>query len=490
MKLLKHPAKAKELEKKKSPSPLTPLFSPHTIAVIGSSNNEKSVGYAVMKSLARGGALLSETSVAFSGMLYAVNPSTEFILGYKCYKSVFDIPEPVDAAVLCVPAKSVLAVIKECVKKQVKVAIILSAGFAETDEAGKKLQEQVCAVAQQAKMRILGPNSLGILRPSINMNASFAATMPTPGPIALVSQSGSFINAILSSPAAKKYGFSCMVSYGNAADLTESDLLLWLADDIETKAITLYLEGVRDGRRFAAVAEQVSKIKPIIVLKGGCSEAGKHVVATHHGIDAGDYALYQAAFAQSGVIEAHTLEELFDFAKTAASQPPCAGNSIAIVTNSGASAVLAADYCARHGIHLAPLKDAVVKKLSSGLTPLSTHQLSLSTTSNPLDLGDDALAPSFRVAVNTLLDQDSVHGLIVVHTLQAMSSAEETARALAEARNAHPNKPLLAVQVGTRFSKEALNVLEENGIPDFNELHKAVMAMRMLIQRGERLYPK
>ena len=384
---------------------LSSVFAPHSIAVIGASSNEKSVGYAVLKSLARGGAFLSETGVAFSGFLYAVNPTTEFILGYKCFKSVMDIVDPVDTALVCVPSRSVLSVIKECVKKRVNVAVILAAGFAETDEPGKKLQEQVLAIARPAKMRILGPNSLGIIRPFINMNASFAATLPSSGHIAFLSQSGSLANAVLASPSAKRYGFSCVVSYGNAADIDESDLIAWLADDIETKAIALYAESIKDGRKFLAVAGAVAKQKPIIVLKGGTTPAGAAAVASHHGTDAGNYALYQAAFVQAGVTEAHTVEELFEFAKTAASQPP-AENGIAVIANSGACAVLAADYAERHGVRLAVLKDPVIKKLGSVLAPLSTHQLS---PGNPLDLGDDASPQAFRAALGVLLDQDTVH---------------------------------------------------------------------------------
>ncbi|MDO8642936.1 MAG: CoA-binding protein [Candidatus Woesearchaeota archaeon] len=465
---------------------LTALFAPCSIAVIGASSHEKSAGYAVLKSLARGGAFLSETGVAFSGALFAVNPTTEFILGYKCFKSVLDIPELVDAAVLCVPAKSVLSVIKECAKKQVKVATILAAGFGETDDAGKKLQEQVLAIARQAKMRVLGPNSMGVIRPFINMNASFAATMPSSGSIAFLSQSGSLANTILASPAAKRYGFSCVVSYGNAADIDESDLMAWLADDLETKSIALYLEGCRDGRKLLAVAEQLSKVKPVIVLKGGATHAGAAAVARHHGINAGNPVLYHTAFEQAGVIEAHTVEELFEFAKTAASQPS-AQNSIAVVTNSGAAAVLAADAAERHGVHLVQLKDAVMKKLGAVLAPFATHQF---IPSHPLDLGDDAQPQSFRAALGVLLDQESVQGVIVVHTLQAMSSVDEVARVVAEARNAHSGKPVLTVGFMNRFSKDALHVLEQNGIPDFSDVHRAVKAMKMLILRGERLAKK
>ncbi len=488
----KKTAKKIPAEKKKlaaNTANLAALFSPHTIAVIGASNNEKSVGYAVLKSLARGGAVLSENTAAFSGTLFAVNPVAEFILGYKCYKSVLDIAEPVDAAVICVPVKSLVSVVKDCAKKNVKVALILSAGGAESGDAGKKIQDQVVALARQAKMRILGPNSLGILRPSFNINASFAVTMPKPGPIALISQSGSLINVLLTHPAAKRCGFSCIASYGAAADITETEIIAWLLDDIETKAIALYTEHIRDGRAFMAVAEQVGKIKPIIALKGGTSMLGSQAVAAHQGSTAGNPLLYEAAFAQCGVISVHTLDELFILAKTAAWQPPCSENSIAVVTNSGASAVLAADYCKQHGVHLASLKDTLIKKLSSLLAPLATHSLPLSADqpfSNPLDLGDDALAPSFKAAISTLLDHDAVHGVIIIHTLQAMSSADETARVLAALHHAHPGKPLLTVHLGNSFSKETTAFLEEQKIPYFNELHQAVTAMKMLVDLGVR----
>jgi acyl-CoA synthetase (NDP forming) len=452
---------------------LTPFFTPQSIAVIGSSSNEQSAGYGVLKSLARGGVYLGDNCKEFSGKLYAVNPDAEFVLGYKCYKRITDLPDPVDLAIICVSAKNTVSVMKDCVKQKIHAAVIISSGFAETGVAGGKVQAQLLAVAETGKIRVLGPNSMGVLRPLSSLNASFAATMPPSGDVGFISQSGSLANTVLDGAITKKYGFSAIASYGNAADVDESDLLTWLGNDDATHSIAVYLEGVHDGRKFIDVAKEVSQKKPIVVLKGGKLDAD--FGSSHTGVSTGSYTLYQAAFKQAGVIEAESVDELFNFAKTLAHQPACAKNRVAVVTNSGGCCVLAADYCEALNVSLTELKPVVVKKLSS----FEGDQ------SNPLDLGDAATPEHYRTAISALLDTDTVEGVIVVQTLQSMSSAEATAKVLVELQEAHPQKAFVSAHIGGRFSKEAWKLLEANGIPDFTDLRKAVRAMSVLVKRGE-----
>ncbi len=456
---------------------LSPFFTPQSIAVIGSSSNEQSAGYGVLKSLARGGVYLGDNCKEFSGKLYIVNPDAEFVLGYKCHKRVTDIPDPVDLAVICVPAKSAVSVIKDCVKQKIPAAIIVSSGFAEAGVSGEKLQAQLIAAAD-GNIRLLGPNSLGVLRPHSHLNASFAATMPLQGDVAFISQSGSLANTVLDGAITKKYGFSTIASYGNAVDVDESDLLAWLGEDDATRAIALYLEGVQDGRKFLSIAKDVAQKKPVVVLKGGKTETMEGVDrgSTHTGVSTGSYRLYQAAFSQSGLIEAESVDELFNMAKTLAHQPACAKNKIAVVTNSGGCCVLATDYCNTEDIVLSELKPPVVKKISSAVDK-EIH--------NPVDLGDDATPEHYQAAISALLEADAVDGVIVVQTLQSMSAAEATAKVVVELQQAHPHKAFVSAHVGGRFSKEAWKLLEANGIPDFTDLRKAVRAMGGLVKRGQ-----
>ena len=456
------------------------FFNPKSIAVIGASRKKNSAGQGILKSLLKGGVFNSKTNTPFKGKVFAVNPKANKILGLKCYKSIIDIKNNIDLAVIVVNAKIVPYVIEECVKKKVKGVIIISAGFGEFGEAGHKLQNKVIKIAKKGKIRIIGPNCLGLIRPSKSLNASFGPCMPYVGNVAFFSQSGALIDSVIDWSLERKYGFSAIVSMGNKADITISDLLLWAENDPKTKSIAIYLEGLKDGRNFMKIAKKVSFSKPIIVLKSGRTQTGMQAVSSHTGSLAGSYKIYKAAFKQSGVIVADNVDELFDMAETLANQPPCKKNNIAIITNGGGAGVLCADHCESIGINLSILKKDTISKLDkSGIMhPAYSRR-------NPLDIVGDALSNRYRVSINKTLEQNDIYGLIVSQTLQTMTESIKDAEAVIKARKTFPDKPIITSYMGGKFSKKAVQLLEDNKIPDFNIPYKSAKTMLALIQRGE-----
>jgi len=458
------------------------LLNPRSVVVIGASRDINSVGYGILRNLVKGCVLKSDYCGPFPGNVFAVNPNTDEVMGVKCHKRATDIKEDIDIAVIAVPAKIVSYSMKDCARKKIKVAIIVSAGFSEIGAEGRKMQNEVMRIAKKGGIRVVGPNCLGIIRPLISLNASFAPTMPPKGNVAFVSQSGALADSIIDWAIAEKYGFSAIISYGNKADLDVYDFIEWLEKDKETKAIALYIEGIDDGKKFMEVARKTTKTKPIIALKAGKTEKAVNAISTHTGSLAGSFQAYRAAFNQSGVINAETVEELFDLAKTTANQPVCKSNSIAIVTNGGGCGVLAADYCEMLGVNVVELKESTIKKLdkSGKMHPAYSRR-------NPLDLVGDALPERYEAAINTLLDEDYISGLIVIQTLQTMTSSEEDAKVVIEAAKKHPDKPILCVYMGGFYSRKGWRMLEDNGIPDFNDPKKAAIAMHALIKRGEYL---
>ena len=472
------------MKTKKPAKNLDYIFNPSSVAVIGASRDPDSVGQSILKNLVNGCVFQNEYCKPFPGRIYPINPFADEIIGVKCYKSLKHVEDEVDLAVVCVPAKLVLGVAKDCVKKKVKGIIIISSGFAETGEEGKRLQDKITDVLRKANIPLIGPNCLGVIRPSSNLNASFAPSAPPQGNIAFISQSGALADSIIDWSIEKRYGFSAVVSYGNRADLDVHDFIQYFADDEETKAITLYIESIEDGKRFMEIARHAAKKKPIIALKAGRTEGGKKAISSHTGSLAGDYKIYEAAFRQSGIMVADTVEELFDSAKSLANQPPCRSNAVAIVTNGGGCGVLAADYCEDLGINVVELKKTTIIKLDkSGVMHPSYSRR------NPLDIIGDALPERYEVAVNTLLSEPYISGLIILQTLQSMTKPLENARKVIEAHEKHAEKPVICVYMGGKFSRQSIALLEKHNIPDYNDPKKAALAMKALVERGKIVKP-
>lgn len=452
------------------------LFNPRSIAVIGASRDEKKAGFGILRNLVSGCVFKCRFCRPFLGKIYPINPGAKRILGLKCYKSVLDVGGDIDLAIIAIPSKSVPDVVEECGKKGIRIVIIISAGFAELNKKGEEMQEHLKAIAKKYSIRIMGPNCLGIIRPPSRLNASFAPAMPPSGRVAFVTQSGALADSIIDWAIEERYGFSTIISYGNMADLDVCDFLRLLEEDKKTSVITLYIEGLRHGREFIDTAKRVSGKKPIIAVKAGKTPPGAKAIQSHTGSLAGDFEIYKAAFKQANVLLAESVEEMFDMAKALAHQPRCK-NSVAIVTNGGGCGVLAADYCSEFGVNLAGLTQKTLKALDK-----SGKMHHAYSRTNPLDIVGDALPERYEVAINTLLRQKDVHGLIVIQTLQTMTDPLEDAMVVARARKAFPKKPIICSYLGGRFGEVGRQYLEKHGIPDYNDVRKAAKAMSVLVK--------
>jgi len=456
------------------------LFNPTSIALIGASRDAESVGHAIMRNLTIGCVHRCEYCRPFLGKIFPVNPFATEILGMACYPSILKIAEPVDLAIVAVPHSIVLKAVDECIKKKVKSVIIISAGFGESGEEGKKLQDKVVERLENARIPMLGPNCLGLIRPAQNLNASFGPSMPPKGGVAFVSQSGALADSIIDWSIQARYGLSALISYGNKAMLDCNDFFGYLANDPETKSVALYVEGINDGQEFFKALKALVSKKPVVVLKGGRTSSGVKAAATHTASLAGDAAVFKAAVAQAGAFFAENVEELFDVAKVLAEQPACKGNGIAVITNGGGCGVICSDYCDELGINLPQLDKTVLKTFdSSGIMhPAYSRR-------NPLDIVGDALPNRYELAVNTLLKEPYVHGLIVIQTLQAMTNSVLNAKAIVDAHKLFQDKPIVSCFMGGRFSRKGMQYLDNMHIPDFNDIRKAAVAMKALIERGK-----
>jgi len=441
---------------------LNPLFNPNSIAVVGATDREKSVGLEICKNL-KGG----------DYNLFFVNPNREEVLGKETYSSVTEINEPMDLVVIAVPADIVLQVAKE-IPEETGAVILISAGFAESGIEGEKRQEKVKDIFEKKNIPLLGPNCLGAIIPPVGLNASFAPATPEDGSVALLSQSGALIDSVIDKSLAEGFGFSGLVSLGNQADINVIDLLEYFKQDQETKAIALYLEGLEDGKQFIKKAQEVTKEKPIVALKAGVTEKGKSAVNSHTGSLAGDPEVYQAAFKKGGIFQVHTIEQLLKTSLALAWQQSC-GNNIGIVTNGGACGVMATDWCDKYGVNLAELQDDTLEKLENSevMNPAFSKR-------NPLDIVGDATAERYEVAIDALMEQEDIEGLIVIQTLQAMTDSKENARVIVEMQEKW-DKPILPCFIGGEMTRPGVEVLLENEIPNFSEPQRAVLAMKALI---------
>ncbi len=441
---------------------LEALFCPATVAVVGAGRRPGTVGRDVFDNLLKAG---------FEGGVYPVNPKAAEIDGRKCYPTVLDIPEAIDMAVIVVPAQSVPEVVEECGVKGVKVAVVISAGFKETGIQGAQLEKRLLEIAKAHGIRILGPNCLGIINSDCKMNASFAPAMPTPGSISLISQSGALMTAILDWAKREGIGFSKVISLGNKADISEEDLLSSLAVDASTKVVCSYMEGVTRGREFLEAARTLVSKKPLVVLKSGTTDAGARAVSSHTGTLAGSEAAYEAAFRQTGIIRATSVEDLFDYAVGLSAQPIPARNSVAIITNAGGPGIMATDACEKHGVNLAAFERDTTDRLKEKLPPAGSYY-------NPVDVLGDAKAERYRGAIEAVLADPNVASCIAILTPQAMTEIEETATAISEASKLSPEKPVYACFMGGSEVARGVEVLRRNSIPNYYYPERAIAALR------------
>lgn len=463
------------------------IFNPNSVAVIGATDREGSVGLELCQNLMRG-----------EQDLFFVNPNRDEVLGEKTYPSIKDIEQEIDLVVIAVPPEVVLKVAEEI--PDVGGAIVISAGFGESGEAGQEREKKLKKIFEEKDISLLGPNCLGVISPSNDLNASFAPAMPEKGNVAFLSQSGALIDSVIDKSLLEGYGFSTLVSFGNQADINVRDLLSYFKEDSETDAIALYLEGVGEtenrsskdernnssrppqaqGKKFIKKAKEVTQEKPVVVLKAGVTEEGEKAVGSHTGSLAGDPQIYEAAFRQAGIFQVYTLEQLLKTSLALAWQPSC-GNNIGIVTNGGACGVMATDWCGKYGVNLTELSEETLKELeqSEVMNPAFSKK-------NPLDIVGDASAERYEVAIDTLLKQEDMEGLIVIQTLQAMTDSEKNAEVIVQAQK-NSDKPILPCFIGGEKTKAGVDILWENEIPNFTEPQRAVLAMKSLIHRNHKL---
>lgn len=427
---------------------LEKIFKPKTIAAIGASDHEGSVGNALIKNLLRGG---------FAGRVYPVNPKRDTIQSIPCYHSVSEIPEKIDLAVIATPAKAVPSVVEECGKSGVGGLVILSAGFAEAGEEGKAMYKDILEKARRYKMRIIGPNCLGFINPSLGINASFAADMALPGKIAFISQSGALCTGILDWSIEQGVGFSHFVSIGSMVDVGFADLIDYFGNDPNTSSIIIYMESLKNPRRFMSAARAFARNKPIIVLKSGKSEAGAKASMSHTGSLAGNDAVYEAAFRRAGIISVERIAQLFNIAQALAMQPLPSGNRLAIVTNAGGPGVLATDFLTANGGELAALSPETMSRLDEILPPHWSHN-------NPVDVLGDAGAEKYLEAVRVCNADKNVDATLVILTPQEVTDSSAIATALTTIKTP---KPVFACWMGESQVKEGREILERAKIPNY-----------------------
>lgn len=426
--------------------PLGAIFSPKTVAVIGATEKPNSVGRTLLRNL---------IGNPFGGTVFPVNPKRSSVLGIKAYPTIASVPEPVDLAIVVIPASGVPAAIAECADAGVKGAIVLSAGFKEIGAEGVELERQVLAQAQRGKMRIIGPNCLGVMNPIVGLNATFAPNIARPGNVGFISQSGALCTAVLDWSFRENVGFSAFVSIGSMLDVGWGDLIYYLGDDPNTQSIAIYMESIGDARAFLSAAREVAIAKPIIVIKVGRTEAAAKAAASHTGALTGSDEVLDAAFRRSGVLRVDSIDDLFNMTEILAKQPRPKGPRLTILTNAGGPGVLSTDALISGGGELAQLSSSTLTSLDGILPPHWSH-------SNPIDILGDAAPQRYAQSLEVVAGDPNTDGLLVVLTPQAMSDPTETARQVVETLKplSDSGKPLLASWMGgaeVAMGEEILN---------------------------------
>lgn len=439
------------------------LFSPKSIAIFGASNRPDSVGTLVYENL-----LASD----FRGELFPINPKHEALKGKRCYPDIQTITTPVDLAVIATPATTVPEIIHACGEHGVRAAIVLSAGFSEGGGKGAVLERKMLEAAGLYQLRLLGPNCLGLIRPSVGMNATFSKNAALPGQMALVSQSGALCTAILDWAESRGIGFSAIASLGDAADVDFGDILDFLAQDSETKSILLYIEGIRDARRFMSGLRVAARMKPVIAIKAGRHSTGSRAALTHSGALIGNDDVFEVALQRAGVVRADSISQLFAAAQLLAASHRVNGNRLAIITNGGGPGVMATDRAADLGVELAQLSPATMNMLDQNLPGHWSH-------GNPVDILGDATDKRYALATAACLTEPNVDGALVMLTPQAMTDPEACARAVIAAREKH-DKLVLACWMGEGHVRSANALFTQHRIPTFTNPESSVEAFAFL----------
>ncbi len=445
------------------------LFYPESIAIIGVSRNPKKIGFQVLYNLIKDG---------YRGRIYPVNPYADEILGLKVYRSISDIPDEIDLAMIVIPAEKVLEAVNESIRKGVKAIAIISSGFSEV--GNKKLEDEIVEICNRHNIPLLGPNIVGILNVDHHMNLSFCPNLPYRGRITFITQSGALAIGLIGWTWANRIGLSKLISIGNMAQLGFEEIIDYLKDDENTDAILLYMEGVKDGRRFVDVSRLVSRSKPIIAIKAGRSERGAKAAASHTGSLAGNVILYETAFKQAGIVSAEGLEDGFDKALALSLQPPLKGDNVVVVTNGGGAGVLASDYAEIYGIPLKDIPQDLREEVRSVIPPFGSPN-------NPIDLTGNAYREDYIRTLERVFRHKWVDGVVAIYVHAAITDPVEIADGIAEVWKRHSEKPLTVCMIGGREVVVANSWLRDNGIPVYPTPRRAVKAMAALRTYGRYL---
>jgi acetyltransferase len=444
-------------------SPMASFFAPASVALIGATDREGSVGFTVLRNLQNAG---------YKGQVFAVNPKRAEILGLPCYPSIAAIPGPVELAIVVTPAATVPGIVAECVSSAVKSIVVISAGFKEKGAEGVALEQEIQAQLRKSETRLIGPNCLGIMNPWLGLNATFAHDIARPGSVAFLSQSGALLTAILDWSLSEHVGFSAIVSTGSMLDVGWGDLLSYFGDDDNTQSILLYMESIGDARAFLSAAREVSFSKPIIVIKAGRSEAASKAAASHTGAMTGSDEVYDAAFRRCGVLRVDRISELFQLADVLGKQPRPRGPKLTILTNAGGPGVLATDTLMAIGGELPALSESATQQLDTFLPAHWSH-------ANPIDILGDADPERYARATEIALQDPNSDGLLVVLAPQGMTDPATVAEGLKVHAKGH-GKPILASWMGGQGVEPGVKILTAAGIPAFDYPDSAVRAFKSM----------
>jgi acetyl coenzyme A synthetase (ADP forming)-like protein len=445
---------------------LEKFFNPTSIAVIGASRTPGKIGFTILENL----------KLSFKGNLYPINPNAGEILGLTSYSSVLDVEEPIDLGIIVVPVEIVSDVLLECKKKKIRANIIISSGFSEIGEKERELDLK--KIIKKSKMRVIGPNCIGVYKRDLDMIFFPRKRLKRPpmGSISFITQSGAFGSILLDTMAHNGVGVSKFISIGNKVDVNEIDLINYLEKDLKTRCIAIYLESISDGSEFIKTAKKVVKKKPIVVFKAGKTEKGSEAVASHTGSMAGEAEIYSAAFKQAGIIEAETSDEIFDFSKVLANQPILKDNKIAIVTDGGGFGIVATDAAIRYGLELPELEESSIKALKKNIPEYGIAK-------NPVDLTGDATVERYKKALEIVLNDKNVSGVVVIALMQIPTLTDEIVDVLRDAKAI--GKPIVVCSAGSDYVIERNRKLEKYGIPAYPTPERAVKALSILHEYGK-----
>ena len=455
---------------KKSNS-LAPFFNPEGVVVIGASHDPTKLGYLLATNLYRSG---------YKGAIHFVNLKGGTLLNKPVYKSILDVPDPVDLAAILIPARFVMPALKECGKRGIRAAIIGAGGFREIGPQGLELEQEMLEVASQEGIRLLGPNCIGLLDTHIPLDTTFLPPPgPTPGDVAFLSHSGAICAAAIDWARGQGYGISRLISLGNQADVSETDLIAPTAADGHTQVIALYLEGIRSGREFIKQARSVIESKPIIALKVGRFESGRKAAASHTGALAGEESAYNAAFRRAGVLRAETSEEMFDQARALAWCPLPKGNRVGVLTNAGGPGVTAADALEARGLKMAEFSTETIKSLAENLPPAAS-------LNNPVDMLASAGPDQFAACLRAMLKDPGIDSVMVIYPTPPLHTAGAVAKALIPIIH-QAEKPVVISLMGERLIQEAVEHLRAARIPEYRFPERAAAALAALVKRVDLL---